>query len=50
MTFGGNVTSTTFAGLANGTPYTFTVVATNEEGDSPVSAGEPSPVVADHGI
>ncbi len=38
MTVGGNVTSTTFAGLANGTPYTFTVVATNEEGDSPVSA------------
>ena len=38
MTVGGNATSATFAGLTNGTPYTFTVVATNEEGDSPASA------------
>ena len=38
MTVGGNATTATFAGLANGTPYTFTVVATNEEGNSPPSA------------
>ena len=38
MTVGGNATTATFAGLANGTPYTFTVVATNEEGNSPASA------------
>jgi len=35
---GGSTTSTTVIGLANGTPYTFTVTATNSAGTSAASA------------
>ncbi len=38
VTVDGGVTTGSVYGLTNGTSYTFTVVATNEEGDSPASA------------
>ena len=38
MTVSGNVTSTTFSGLAAGTPVSFTVVAANGIGSSPTSS------------
>ncbi len=38
QTAGAGSTSHTFTGLTNGTPYTFRVIATNEEGDGAPSA------------
>ncbi len=42
QTAGAGATSHTFTGLTNGTPYTFTIVATNEIGDSVVSSASAS--------
>ena len=46
-TVGGGTTTATVGGLSNGTTYTFTVVATNEVGNSP--AGGPSNAVVPAG-